>query len=282
MLELDDYINRVRHLPPAPKLLPPLLALLRQTDIDVSRVIQLIVHDPALTANVLRLSNSAAFNRGEAVENLGDALARLGFETVYRLVVTVCGSKMLSPRQAGYGLDPGELWQHSVTAAVAAQIVARECHEDDNLAFTAGLLHDLGKLVISQALEGRYVQVTEQVEQHGRSLLDAEKAVLGVQHAEIGGRLLHRWNFPPALVQAVTWHHQPAEAGAFQRLAACTYTGNLIANLIGQSYGIHSLALQGRQEPIILLGLGGDGLERCMIRTQEAFEGVEAIVKMTT
>ncbi len=279
MQKLDDYINQIEHLPPAPKLLPPLLALLQQPDLDISRVIQLIVHDPALTASVLRLSNSVAFSRGAAVENLGEAIARLGFETVYRLVVTVCGSKMLQPRQAGYALDPGELWQHSVTAAVAAQIVARHCHADPSLAFTAGLLHDLGKLVLSQALEGRYAQVAEQVEQFGRSMLEAEKALLGVQHAEVGARVLARWNFPASLVNAVCYHHQPEAAGAFQRLAACTYAGNMIANLIGQSYGIHALALQGRAEAMTILGISADDFQRYMIRTQEEFQGVEALVQ---
>jgi len=279
MHALDDYIDRIQHLPPAPKLLPPLLQLLRQPDTDMDRVIRLIAHDPSLTASVLRLGNSVAFNRGSPVQSLNEAVGRLGFETLYRLVVAVCGSKMLGPSQAGYGLDPGELWQHSVTAAVATQIIARDCREDESLAFTAGLLHDVGKLVLSQALEGRYRQVAEQVDQFGRSMLEAEKALLGVQHAEIGGRLLARWSFPPSLVQAVWWHHEPASAGDFQRLAACTFAGNMVANLIGQSYGIHALALNGSSDAARLIGLDADRFQHYMIRTQEEFAGVETLVQ---
>ncbi len=282
MQQLDSYIDRIQNLPPAPALLPQLLGLLQQSDINLSRVIQLVVHDPALTASVLRLSNTVAFSRGGRVENLGDAIASLGFETVYRLVVTVCGSKTVSSRQAGYGLAAGELWKHSVTAAVAAQIVAHDCQENESLAFTAALLHDIGKLVLSQALEGRRAEVAEQVEKNGRSLLGAEKALLGVQHAEVGGRLLARWNFPSNLVEAVTWHHQPAAAGAFKRLTGCVCVGNLIANLIGQSYGNHSLAVEGRAEDVAILGINDERFQRYMIRTQEEFEGVEAMVQMTT
>lgn len=282
MQTIDDYIDRIQHLPPAPKVVPPLLQLLRQPDIDTDRVIRLIGLDPSLTASVLRLGNSVAFNRGVAVETLNDAVGRLGFDALYRLVVAVCGSKILGPAQAGYGLDPGELWQHSVTAAVGAQIVAKDCHEDESLAFTAGLLHDVGKLVLSQALEGRYAQVAEQVETLGRSMVEAEQEMLGVQHAEVGGRLLARWSFPASLVQAVWWHHRPAEAGEFQRLAACTFAGNLIANLIGQSYGIHALAVQGNAEAVSILGIGPERFQHYMIRTQEQFLGVETLVQVNS
>lgn len=280
MQTIDSYIDRIQHLPPAPQLLPPLLRLLREPDTDMGRVIRLITHDPSLTTNVLRLANSAVFGCGRRVETLDEAVGRLGFETLYRMVVAVCGSRMLGPSQKGYGLDPGQLWQHSVTAAVAAQGVARECGEDESLAFTAGLLHDVGKLVLSQALEGRYAQVAEQVEKFGRSMLAAETALLGVQHAEVGGRLLDRWNFPPSLVQAVWHHHQPGSAGEFARLAACTYAGNMVANLIGQSYGIHALALEGHASAVKSLGLDADRFQRCMIRTQEQFAEVESLVQV--
>lgn len=280
MQTIDSYLDRIQNLPPAPQLLPPLLRLLREPDTDMARVIRLITHDPSLTTNVLRLANSAVFGCGRRVETLDEAVGRLGFETLYRMVVAVCGSRLLGPSQRGYGFDPGQLWQHSVTAAVAAQLVARECGEDESLAFTAGLLHDVGKLVLSQALEGRYAQVAEQVEKFGRSMLAAETALLGVQHAEVGGRLLDRWNFPPSLVQAVWHHHQPDAAGDFVRLAACTYAGNMIANLIGQSYGIHALALEGHASAVGSLGFDADRFQRCMIRTQEQFAEVESMVQV--
>ncbi len=280
MQTIDSYLDRIQNLPPAPQLLPPLLRLLREPDTDMARGIRLITHDPSLTTNVLRLANSAVFGCGRRVETLDEAVGRLGFETLYRMVVAVCGSRLLGPSQRGYGFDPGQLWQHSVTAAVAAQLLARECGEDESLAFTAGLLHDVGKLVLSQALEGRYAQVAEQVEKFGRSMLAAETALLGVQHAEVGGRLLDRWNFPPSLVQAVWHHHQPDAAGDFVRLAACTYAGNMIANLIGHSYGIHALALEGHASAVGSLGFDADRFQRCMIRTQEQFAEVESMVQV--
>ena len=93
MLNLDDFINRVKHLPPAPRILPELLALLRQSDIDSSRVVQLISFDPALTASVLQLSNSSFFAAGTPVADLSEAVMRLGFRPLFQLVVAAKASR---------------------------------------------------------------------------------------------------------------------------------------------------------------------------------------------
>src|SRR5215216_5933247 len=108
MQELDEYIDRVKNLPPAPRILPELLVLLRQEDIDSSRVVELISYDPAITAAVLRLCNSAYFAGGSPADDLQEAVNRLGFRQVYLLVAAVSGAKLLGPAQSGYGIDPGE------------------------------------------------------------------------------------------------------------------------------------------------------------------------------
>ncbi len=187
MEELDTYINKVKTLPPAPRILPELLSLLGQDDTDSSRIVQLISFDPAITACVLRVCNSAYFAGALPADDLQEAIK-------------------------GYGINPGELWQHSVTAAVAAQLIAKSKGEDDSVVFTATLLHDIGKIVLAEALEHIYVKLIEENRSQQAALIETEKRVLGVQHAEIGGHLLARWNFPPSLVNAVWFHHDPGAA----------------------------------------------------------------------
>src|SRR5262249_38108266 len=120
MQELDDYINKVQKLPPALRILPQLLSLLREENVDAGRIVDLIALDPAITASVLRLSNSAYFACSSPVQTVLEAIQRMGFNQVYKLVVAVSGARLLNTSHAGYGLSAGELWQHAITSAVAA------------------------------------------------------------------------------------------------------------------------------------------------------------------
>ena len=219
MQELDDYIDKVKHLPPAPKVLPQLLSLLNDPDVDSSRIVDVVTYDQSLTAAVIQTCNSAHFAGRSPVDDIQEAIVRLGFREVYQIVLAVSGARVLAPAQKGYGIEEGELWQHSVCTAVAAQTIAEDHGEDGNIAFTAGLMHYVGKLVLAGALEDIYTKVIEETEQNQYSLLETEKKLLGVQHAEIGGRLLARWKFPANLVSTVWFHHQPAGAKPFHRLA---------------------------------------------------------------
>lgn len=281
MQELDDYINKVKSLPPAPRILPELLALLRQEDVDADRVVKLIEFDPAITAAVLRLCNSAVFAGAGPASDLPSAVTRLGFRQVYQLVAAVSGSRMLGAAQKGYGINGGELWQHSVTTAVAAQLIAQSNGDDESLAFTAALLHDLGKIVLAGALEHIYAELVENSQSQQAALIETEKRLLGVQHAEIGGRLLARWKFPENIVSAVTFHHEPAAAAPHQRLAAYVYLGNMIAYFMGHGYGHQAFALRGRAEALEILNLKSDALPTFMIQTFDKLQMVETMVKVS-
>jgi putative nucleotidyltransferase with HDIG domain len=279
MQELDEYIDRIKHLPPAPKILPRLLLLLGKPDIDSSQVVDLITFDPALTASVLQLCNSAFFASATPAADLQEAITRLGFRQVYQLVAAISGARLLSSPQKGYGIDVGELWRHSVSTAITAQLIARQADEDVNVVFTAGLLHDLGKIILSEALEHIYAKLVEETEKNQSSLQEAEKRLLGVEHAEIGGRLLARWNFPPNLVSAVWNHHQPGAARGFERLASAIYLGDMISHFMGHGYGYQAFALRGRAEALEILRLNPDQLPRFMIETYDKLEAIEALLR---
>jgi putative nucleotidyltransferase with HDIG domain len=281
MQELDDYIKRVKHLPPAPAILPKLLAVLSQPDTDSSQVVDLITYDPSLTANVLQLCNSAFFAAGTPVADIQEAVGRLGFNQVYRLVVAISGARTLTPPQKGYGFEKGDLWKHSVAAAVAAQCIAEDQGDDANVIFTAGLLHDIGKIILADALEHIYAKLVQETESQQHALLETEKKLLGVQHAEIGGRLLALWKFPSNLVSAVWFHHQPDGAAPYERLAAFVYLGNMIAHFLGFGFGHQAFAFRGRSEALQFLGMTPDQLPRYMILTYERFETVESLFRLS-
>ncbi|HUS35631.1 MAG TPA: HDOD domain-containing protein [Verrucomicrobiae bacterium] len=279
MQELDSYIDRVQHLPPAPKILPQLLALLNKEDVDASQVVDLMMYDPALTAASLQLANSAYF-AGSHASDLNEAVTRLGFNRIFQLVATVSGAQLLAGAQKGYGIDEGELWQHSVASAIAAQAIAEKLGDDRNLVFTCALLHDLGKIILSRALEHVYGKIVEDVEKNQQALIEAEKKLLGVQHAEIGGRLLARWKFPANIVHAVCFHHEPILAGEHKRLAAYVYLSNLTVHFLGYGFGHHAFAMRGRAEALRILGLRGEHLAEIMIQTFESFETINSLLTL--
>lgn len=280
MNELDDYINRVKRLPPAPRVLPQLLQLLGQPEVASEKVVNLITYDPALTASVLQLCNSAFFGLGTPVSDVAEAVTQLGFQQIYRLVVAASSARTLTPPQKGYAIDQGELWKHSVTAGIAAQLLARAQGANENVVFTAALLHDLGKVVLSEALEKRYADLLLAANDSTTPLVETEKKLLGVDHAQVGGRLLDRWKFPPNLVAAVWFHHQPRAAGEYEKLASYIYFGNAIAHLLGHTYGHKAMALTGRADVLKTLGLTTTDLERYMLLTIDELSRVETLFKV--
>ena len=165
-LELDNYINEVKQLLPGAPLLPELLNLLNKVDVDSERIVQLITYDPALTVNVLRACNSVTSASATPVGTVEEAVLRLGFGHVYRLVAAVSVAPMLRRAQDASHLKPPNLWEHSVTAAVAAQLVARDQGTDANVVFTAALLHDIGKVVLGEVLGQTYINLIREVEEH--------------------------------------------------------------------------------------------------------------------
>ena len=277
MQAIDDFIDNVGHLPPAPQVVPELMRLLKHTDVDSDQVVKLISFDPGLTASVLRMCNSAYFGGAAPTSDLQEGVARLGFQQVYRLVTAASGSRLLAPPQKGYGLDEGELWKHSVASGVAAQLLARRLNDDENLVFTATLLHDIGKIVLTQALENVYFKLIRETQLHQQSLLEAEQRLLGVQHAEVGGRLLSRWKFPANLVSAVWFHHAPKAAGVHQRLASFVYVGNMVAHFMGHGYGHQAFAFRGRDDAFTILGIEAEVLPQLMMETFEQIHVIDAL-----
>jgi putative nucleotidyltransferase with HDIG domain len=270
MQTVDDYIKSVTTLPPAPRVLTKLLELLAEPDAEPSQVVELVTYDPALTGKVLQRCNSAAGGLAEPVCNLDEAVMRVGFNEIYRFVAEVVGKGALGEAQPGYGISAGELWEHSVVSAMGARAIAAKLQEDQNVAFTAALLHDIGKLVLSSYLNQTGSVAIEENVNSGHAFLEAEKTLLGVDHAEVGGRLLEHWSFPAGFSNAIRFHHDPLKARPDERLASLVYLGDLIAHFLGYSYGFQTHAVRGRTDALDILGLNAQDVEGFILQTNLA------------
>jgi putative nucleotidyltransferase with HDIG domain len=226
---IDELLKQVETLAPTPKLLPQLLAALEDTDADISRIVELITFDPALTAKLLQVCNSAYYAFPSRVSAVGEAVNRLGFHGVYMIVAVASSGEFLRGGEKT-ALDVQAMWRHLVTAAFAAQNLAKRAQVDAGLLFTAGLLHDLGKVPLAEVLHGDYDGMITDRSLFGRPLAELETASFGLNHAEVGARLLENWDFAPEFVAAVRWHHDSRSAGEHARLAACVELADLIAH----------------------------------------------------
>jgi putative nucleotidyltransferase with HDIG domain len=271
---IDLYLYRAKRMQP-PRVLPDLLKLLRRPNLDSSRIARLISTDQVLTGNVLRLCNSARFGSATPIEDMSEAVTRVGFHEIYRIVAAACGARLLGSAQGGYGMEPGELWQHSFVAATAAQLAARQLRDDQNLAFTAALLHDIGKVVLAPVLE-EVAAKFDKIRAVPMSLVEAERKLVGVGHDETGGRLMEKWNFPPNIVSAVWFHHAPKGARGEKRLTSYVALGNLVACLMGYTAGHLPLAVRGPREVLTILGLAPESLSRLIIATFEQLQTPDA------
>ncbi|MGO8697400.1 MAG: HDOD domain-containing protein [Limisphaerales bacterium] len=279
MPTLDTYLQQIRTLPPAPRVLVELLPLLRANDTDAAKIVELIAYDPAMTTKLLCRCNSVALGLAEPVETVEDAITHLGFNEVYRLVAMLVSQSTLGTAQKGYGMVAGDLWRHSAVTAFASRFVAQSFGSDENTAFTAGLLHDIGKILLNWALLDAYPGIAEKIRDMGYSFSAAEKEVLGLDHAELGGRILSHWCFPENLVRAVWHHHDPLRAHPCERLAGYVHLGDIIAHALGIGDGINSHAVTPCPEVLNMLEITPKDLEILILETGTALKAAGWILE---
>ncbi len=215
---LSDLID---HTPDLPALPAVALATHRESgraEATASSVARLISTDPVLTARVLRLANSAYYGNARQVSAVSDAVMLLGMKSVRNLCLLAGTYPWLKGPLPVYGLAPGALMSHSLAAAVASQWIAERARLDPESAYTAGLLHDLGKVALSMWAP-RMADVVRSPED--------ERLSLGFDHGAVGGELARRWNLPLPLVGAISCHHLPCE-----ELEHVVHIGDSIAHLM--------------------------------------------------
>jgi len=262
---------------PAPAILSKLPPLLRQPNVDTGKVVDLISYDQSLTGNVLRVCNSAYFCPDPPVDNLQYAVVRMGFRLIYDIVVSVIFSSTLRGAQVGEYLEGNRMWEHSVTTAVAAQSIASGLLADEQVVFTAAILHDIGKIVLAPALSEIRNQAAGKSIRNGFTPLEIETKLLGVDHAQVGGRLLERWQLPEELVSAVRHHHKPSASDGHQQLTACVNLGDFIAYSLGHGYGHCSFDLNERDESLEILNLSSERASQYTIQVAETLEEVKSL-----
>lgn len=205
------------------------LRLLHQPNADIDKVVQVIERDPGWTANLLRLANSAYFGCPRTVRSVRDAFLRLGQRNMVQLMVGAAMLPTLRGSVASTGVQGISLWQHSFSVALLSnQMAAAAGRPPDDTLFTTAILHDIGKTLLRQVAGPKAGVVIETMIRQKLPEVMAERLVLGIDHAELGGTILGQWNLPPEMVAAVARHHdlqpqpgQSADVVTLANMAVC-------------------------------------------------------------
>jgi len=252
--KLNEILARVKSFPTMPGAGAKMLALLEQPDTAVSEIEEILRYDPGLTANVLKLANSAYFGVPSKIGSLKQAVILLGLKRLMQLVVASCVSAVMDKSVAGYELPPGDLWRHSVAVSIAAEALAKKKKKIGRQdVFTPALLHDVGKLILG-AFVKEELEAIQSIAAKGVPFVVAENMILGTDHAEIGARILAHWNLPPDMINAVRWHHDPDSPDVSNIQMDIVYLANLLcqtSDTSGQAGG-HAVELS----PAVIHRLG--------------------------
>jgi len=273
---IAEVLKSVQRLPSLPAVVLELLASLNDDSLSLDSLARKISLDQALSASVLRVANSSFYGRPGQVMSARDGIAMLGLRTVRQLVLTASLIKSVDgPMQGSFDLTT--YWRHAIGTALCARALAAHLGENPEQAYTAGLLHDIGRLVLATRFAERYAQVTAWRAANDGYLLAAEQEVLGFDHAVVGEALVRHWRLPAAIGQAALSHQQPG-AGTGHRLAQVIHVADAVA---------HALDLSGQSDdlvPAILvpvwneLELSDDTMYKIFARVEQQFEAATAVL----
>jgi len=251
---LDKIMAKIDAFPSIPGSAIKLIELLENEDAPVKEIEDILRLDPGMTANVLKLTNSAYFGLPTKVGSVKRAVMLLGMNKIKQLVMASCVGAVMDGPIPGYDLPAGELWRHSIAVSVAAEGLSRELKmtgADD--IFTAALVHDVGKLILGQFIQEDLAAIDAAADSNV-SFEVAEKQVLGTDHAEIGARILSHWSLPDDLVHAVRWHHDPDAAEEQKRITDVVHVANVLCLMMG--IGVGREGLQYEPSPAVTRRLG--------------------------
>lgn len=261
-LQVKNIISLLKSFPSMPGAALKLLVLMDDPDVNVLEIEAILRQDPGLTANILRLANSAYFGMPSKVGSIKQAVLLLGLKRLVQIVVASCVSAIMDKPVIGYDLPPGELWHHSIGVTVAAEGLIKELKVDaGEEIFTAALLHDIGKLVVGEFID-KHIQEMEAALSQGVSFEKAESMILGTNHAEVGAQILTRWSFPSSIVSAVRWHHNPESAECPDMMLDIIHVANVLCLMIGVGVGRDGLQYKPSEAVVGRLRLEPRHLEK--------------------
>lgn len=278
-MSIEEKIRAmVAALPTLPTVTYQLLKVVNDPDSDADEISKVIKYDPALTANILRAANSAYLGFSKPVSTLADATTRLGTKWIVQLALSSMVHSNIQKPVRGYGLEGLELWQHSAAVAIMSDALCVQVNVANNgTIYTAGLVHDVGKLVLEQLVGDRLEEIERAVAEDNMSFEQAERHVIGLDHTEAGALILGHWNLPEVIIEAVRWHHDPDAIENPGPAVDIVHIADSLCMMQGIGLGRDGLQYRMCDSSVERLGLNATHIEKATSTLLETLGEVEAM-----
>jgi putative nucleotidyltransferase with HDIG domain len=281
MADLRNIIKGIAGLKPIPQIVNKILEIQQDQESSMDDLTKVISHDAMTTANLLKAANSAIYARPKPFESVQQAAVFLGMDEIVDLVLISQSPTNLKRPQKGYGLEAGELWRNGVASALISRELSHKLNlANPHLVFTSALLKDIGKVVLEQYVDACAKEINTLVAQGSHSFEEAEKSVIGIDHAELGGMTARVWRFSPEMVDIIKHHHQPGRADLAPKEAAVVHLSDAICMMMGIGTGADGLAYHFDQQLIETMGLTYTDLQDIMVGFSEKIEEIENLIAL--
>jgi putative nucleotidyltransferase with HDIG domain len=279
-------IQDLGQIPTMPTIAAKVMQIVNDPHSNAEDVAKFISRDVALTSKVLRLANSAFYGIPRTISSVNSAIVILGFNTIRSLVLSASVLKMFPAKAGAAALDRKAFWKHSFMVGIASRMVAQIYRKkklvDMETAFSAGLLHDIGKIVLDQYSNEEYAPVLKAAREKGEPMFMMEKAMMGMSHADVSGMLVDKWQMPNELKGPIVNHHTPFEDKASQDMACIVHYANHLCHEKGSGSIEHETfaALLPEVEAALALGIAKDALleelQKHILEAEPFFSLIEA------
>jgi len=255
MSDVGKIINKVREIEPIPAIVSKAFALLSEEDYDIGEVEKVISLDPGITADLLKMANSPFYGFKSKIDTVKRAIVVLGSKNVLDIIITLHATTFIKKDAPGYSIEAKQMWLHALMVAFTCDAIARKLGLRSDVAYTAGLLHDVGKQVLGEFLKKKVENALQIVKDENVSFLEAERRVIGTDHAEVGAIIAENWNFPRELVNAIRFHHEPHKSEELSELTCLVHVADCMVLSSGIGTGTDGLAYEIDPKALEKLGI---------------------------
>jgi HD-like signal output (HDOD) protein len=280
MTTVKKILKKVKQLHPIPSIVHKVLAFVDNPDAELADLVRVVEFDAAVTANLLKTCNSAHMGLPVKIDSVQQGVTMLGTQKVVELIMAQNLSSHLMRAQRGYGLEKGDLWKQSVASAM----VARSLAERRDLfglpaIYTASLLKDIGKVVLHEYLERKWISFEKYLAVKGSNFIGAEKELLGIDHAALGGIIAKEWNFSDHMVYMIENHHLTNPDARKDPATATLYLADMVAMLAGTCTGVDRLAYGVYEDIFEDFFLAKDELKALMLSYEGYLAGAQRMAE---
>ena len=225
----DDVLQAIESIRPIPQVALKVLRIMQEGTYDIDKVSEEVKKDQVISARTIRLCNSALFTKSHDVISLDHALVFLGQDLFIKMIISAAVQSYFSQCGNGYSLCKGGLYHHAIgTAMVAEKIAGVTGKARPGNAYTAGLLHDIGKVVLDQYITDAYPMLYREFQDRQSEIIEVETKILGMDHTRVGEILAKKWSLPTALANAIRFHHRPEENNGSDPLTTIVHLADLL------------------------------------------------------